>query len=239
MTDHAPSRAGNCPRTAALLLVLLVCCLGYIIIERMTRSRPETEEPFAKIYKDKLWGANEKGEGHSGGGSTLRATVVYRAYLQEFLKEHRIRTVVDAGCGDWEFSQSLNWSGIDYKGYDIVPAVIEKNRKLYSAPNVQFFTANIVEADLPAADLLICKHVLQHIPNRDVAKFCAQLPKYKHVLLINGVDAATFSANNSDIEAGHYRPLDVTRAPFSLPGKKVLNYWDGVDMHQIVHLVRQ
>jgi len=44
--------------------------------------------------------------------------------LQQFLKDNKIRSVVDAGCGDWGLSQALDWGGIDYKGYDIVEAVI-------------------------------------------------------------------------------------------------------------------
>ena len=35
---------------------------------------------------------------------------------QQFLKDNAIRSVVDAGCGDWEFSQAIDWTGIDYKG---------------------------------------------------------------------------------------------------------------------------
>ena len=46
----------------------------------------------------------------------------------------------------------------------------------------------MVEDPLPPADLLIVKHVLQHIPNRDVLKFLPQLKKYKHVLLVNSAD---------------------------------------------------
>jgi SAM-dependent methyltransferase len=169
----------------------------------------------------------------------MEATVVYRAYLQAFLKRHKIRSVVDAGCGDWESTQAIDWSGIDYKGYDIVEAIITKNRKRFSAPSIHFFVANIVEEDLPTADLLICKHVLQHLPNRDVMKFLPQLARYKHALLVNGVDAETFTAENHDIAVGEYRPLDLTSKPFALPGKKVLMYWDGFHMHQVVYISRE
>jgi 2-polyprenyl-3-methyl-5-hydroxy-6-metoxy-1,4-benzoquinol methylase len=157
-------------------------------------------------------------------------------FLTEFLKDNRITSVVDAGCGDWEFSQSIDWTGIDYKGYDIVDAVIAANTKKYAKPNVHFSAANIVEAELPPADLLISKHVLQHLSNRDVTKFLTQLPKYKHVLLINGVDRMTMSAANTDIAAGDYRELDVTRPPFNIAGVKVLSYWDGIHMHQAIYI---
>ena len=132
------------------------------------------EKDFDFIYKEKFWGANAEGQGHSGPGSTVDATLIYRTFLQDFLKVHGIRSVVDAGCGDWEFSRTVDWSGIDYKGFDIVADVIKSNTEKYSKSNVSFAVANMVEDPLPA-DLLIVNGVLQHIPNRDVLKFLPQL----------------------------------------------------------------
>jgi len=125
-------------------------------------STEATRSAFASIYSGATWGTNDKGIGNSGTGSTLRATALYRTFLQQFLKDNHIASVVDAGCGDWEFSKAIDWTGIDYKGFDIVDAVIAADKKLYTKPNVHFFGANIVEKDLPPADLLISKHVLQH-----------------------------------------------------------------------------
>jgi SAM-dependent methyltransferase len=196
-------------------------------------------EVFGTIYRDQVWGKNAEGQGTSGSGSTLRSTALYRTYLQTFLKEHNIRSVVDAGCGDWEFSKAIDWTGIDYKGFDVVGSVIATNTKKYSAKNVQFAVANIVTDDLPAADLLISKHVLQHLPNADVTTFLAQLPKYRHVLLTNGVSARSLSGDNRDIAIGAFRYLDPTQPPFNLPGGKPLSWWDGLHMHQVVHLQRR
>jgi len=207
-------------------------CWGY----RQWTKPPAPADVFSEIYAKKIWGTNAEGEGNSGPGSTLKATVVYRAYLQSFLKDYKISSVVDAGCGDWEFSHAIDWSGVDYKGYDIVASVVAKNQKKYSAPNVHFYVANIVDEELPAADLLICRHVLQHLPNRDIMKFLTRLSKYKHALLTNGVDAETLTADNQDIQIGEFRPLDMTQEPFTLPGQKVLTYWDGSHMHQVVHV---
>lgn len=200
---------------------------------------PSTSKAFEHVYEKAVWGSNSAGEGYSGSGSTAAATVIYRAYLQAFLKQHDIKSVVDAGCGDWEFSRTIDWTGIDYKGYDIVADVIEKNKKRNKLPNVSFFVGNITEIDLPPADLVISKHVLQHIPNRDVSAFLKQLPKYKHALLVNGVGDVTLSSTNPDILPGEYRALDPTAAPFLLPGIKELTYWDEMHMHQVVHYERK
>jgi SAM-dependent methyltransferase len=210
--------------------------LGLASIAIADPEKPTTRQAFEDIYRSARWGTNAKGEGNSGTGSTARSTLLYRTFLQQFLRDNEIRSVVDAGCGDWEFSNLLDWTGVDYRGYDIVEAVIAADTKKYARANIHFFAANIVETNLPPADLLISKHVLQHLSNSDVQKFLAQLPKYKHVLLINGVDRMTLSADNTDIAAGGYRELDVTRPPFNVPGVKVLSYWDGMHMHQVIYI---
>ena len=197
----------------------------------------ETRTAFEKIYRDADWGTNTGGIGNSGTGSTLEATALYRQYLETFIKTHDIKSVVDAGCGDWEFSQKIDWSGIDYKGYDIVAKLVEQNTAKFGNDHIKFFHGNIVEDDLPKADLLISKHVLQHIPNSDVKKFLdRQLKKYKHVLLTNGVDATYLSALNTDIKPGDYRELDITRPPFEIKASKELTYWANAYMHQVVHV---
>ena len=200
---------------------------------------PAASEVFGAIYQDAAWGKNAAGEGTSGSGSLLATTVVYRAYLQAFMKTHGITSVVDAGCGDWEFSHALDWKGIDYKGYDVVESVIARNKAKYSAPNIHFFVADIVKEDLPPADLLVSKHVLQHLPTADVTTFLGQLEKYRHVLLTNTVWQTTMSAENADIAIGEFRPLDPTRPPFNLRGVKDLTWWDGYHMHQVVHIARK
>jgi len=199
-------------------------------------SKPSAQQVFTDIYRHAKWGRNSQGAGASGWGSRLRATLIYRTFLQQFMKDNHIRSVVDAGCGDWEFSQALDWSGIDYKGFDIVESNIVHHRLKHAKPNIQFFLGNFVELELPPADLLICKHVLQHLPTQDVQTFLTQVPKYKHTLLTNGVNANTMTAQNLDIAVGGYRQLDPTAPPFNLPGTKVLTYWDGYYMNQVVHI---
>jgi hypothetical protein len=82
--------------------------------------------------------------------------------------------------------------------------------------------------------------VLQHLPNADVQKFITkQVPKYKHVLLTDGVNPITLSAANADIKVGDYRELDPTRPPFNVHGFKILTYWDGANMHQALYMSGQ
>src|SRR5579871_398362 len=74
-------------------------------------------QTFSKIYE-----ANEWGYG-SGVGSLPLNNVDYIKFLKLFIERNTIRSVVDFGCGDWQFSRFINWAGITYTGFDIVEDV--------------------------------------------------------------------------------------------------------------------
>ena len=84
-------------------------------------------------------------------------------------REKKITSIVDAGCGDWEFSKEIDWGGASYLGVVISSVVIEKLGR-YATDKIQFRVGDITE-ELPAADLLIVKDVLQHLPNSLIEKF--------------------------------------------------------------------
>ena len=175
---------------------------------------------FTKIYSNQVWGKNSKGRGHSGGGSTLEATITYRQFLQDFLEEYNVKSVVDVRCGDWEFSKTISWEGINYTGYDVVPFVIKNNIKMYGSDSIRFICEDAVSVQLPSADLLICKDVLQHISNEDITLFISQLSKFKYCLITNDIGPRI----NTQISRGDHRPVDLTLPPFEVPGSKVLSY---------------
>ena len=70
----------------------------------------ELETQFEEIYLKNKWLYG------SGEGSLPEHTRGYVAVLQKFLREHCITTVVDMGCGDWQFSKLMDWSGITTMG---------------------------------------------------------------------------------------------------------------------------
>lgn len=209
--------------------------LVYAVTPLVADQSPE--EAFTYIYENKLWGANEYGEGHSGCGSTVVATEPYRKFLEEFLKTFEITSVVDYGCGDWEFSQTIDWTGIDYLGLDVVKHVIERNQEKFSAPNIHFVNVDGLSTTLPKADLLICKDVLQHLTNEDIAVFLEQIPSFKYCLITNDVNPKTKTSQNTNIPRGGFRWLDLTRPPFNQKGEKVLFYSDGYHLKQLLLII--
>jgi SAM-dependent methyltransferase len=216
----------------ALFFILLMVCAT------SAWAQKSAEEAFTEIYKNKIWGTNSDGEGSSGTGSKIQKTKIYRHFLRDFLAAYKIQSVVDAGCGDWEFSRKIKWDGISYIGYDVVGFVIAKNKAAYECENIHFIHADAILTNLPPADLLICKDVLQHLPLEDIASFITQMSKYKYCLLTNDIDPSTGSSQNPQIERGDYRSIDLTQAPFFLNGVKILTFWAKPALKQVLLIDR-
>jgi hypothetical protein len=50
---------------------------------------------------------------------------VSRAYIEEFIKKHAVKSVIDAGSGDWGFSATIDCGDASYLGIDIASDVVE------------------------------------------------------------------------------------------------------------------
>lgn len=191
------------------------------------------KDTFSEIYQNRKW---YKG---SGSGSLAENTAPYRLLLQELINRDDIRTVIDLGCGDWQFSKLIDWSSVSYNGIDVVPEVIESNIRLYgNLPHITF-TCKDMLYEKPKADLLIVKDVLQHWPNEDIQLFLKHVQGCKYVLITNSICTVDISDPknevfntdlNHDIARGGLHSIDLTQAPFFLPVTELLRY-DSVKRH--------
>ena len=166
-------------------------------------------EVFSKIYKEDLW------HGGSGAGSKLENVKEYVEILQKYIDKPEIKTVLDLGCGDWQFSKFLDLSSVSYLGVDVVESVIESNSTSYSASNIKFISRDITTYELPKVDLIICKDVLQHLCNKDVVTILVKIITSSKFSLITN-DFKPENTENKDIDNGDYRCLDLTLSPFYL-----------------------
>ena len=164
---------------------------------------------FSKIYKEGLWN-----EG-SGDGSKIENVEEYVDILQKYIDKPEIKTVIDLGCGDWQFSKFLDLSSVSYLGVDVVESVIESISTSYSASNIKFISRDITTYEIPKADLIICKDVLQHLCNKDVVTILVKIITSSKFSLITN-DFNPENTENKDIDNGDYRCLDLTLSPFYL-----------------------
>ena len=183
-------------------------------------DRDESRNPFSGIYAGGGWA----GLG-SGPGSQPDYAQAYCRFLEAFLRDNQVRSVVDFGCGDWSFSQHVDWSGIDYTGIDCVPPVVEHNRSRFEAPGIRFQLNAYGDCSFPQCDLLIVKDVLQHWSNRRILKFLPLTRTTRFVLLINDFS----DGENTDIPDGAHRRLNLRKHPFYLQGAIVFAFGDPRD----------
>jgi glycosyltransferase involved in cell wall biosynthesis/SAM-dependent methyltransferase len=164
-------------------------------------------EEFSAIYRNNAWGYG------SGVGSLPDNNVRYIELVQSFLEKERVQSIVDFGCGDWQFSRFMDWKGATYVGLDLVPDLIETNRRAYGRPGVSFEVFSSLD-DIPAADLLLCKDVFQHLPNDTIRKYLAAFKRKARFLLITNDDQPD-EGLNSNIRAGEWRPVRLDYPPFA------------------------
>lgn len=194
--------------------LIAALALSYFAIDGV-HGQSELTSVFNRIYREGSWGRDAAGRGVSGSGSTLDITQEYRSYVEEFIKKHGVTSVVDAGCGDWNFSSAIDWGGASYLGVDIASDVIDAVRRKHETAKIRFQVGDVTD-ELPAADLLISKDVLQHLSNELVQKFIRnnlKPGKYKWVLLTNDR-----GRGNADTVPGGYRAIDLAARPFEVKG---------------------
>ena len=187
----------------------------------------DVKEVFSEIYRTHSW----QGTSRSGPGSDPAKTTRYRELVKHVLQAHPISSVVDVGCGDWSSSRLINWSNVDYTGVDLVPELVDHLNAEFGSDQRRFMVANLIQDELPSADLCIIKDVLQHLSNAAVQSFIIQqLPRFRYALITN--DARVFRLlqllrpwripkANVDIPNGGARSLRLTFPPFNLKAKRL------------------
>lgn len=170
------------------------------------------EERFNYIYEAQSWGPG--GESRSGYGSSLRATSTLREQLSRLLAELEITSIFDAGCGDFNWMKEVPYSGT-YIGADIVPSLIDRLNDEYGNESHRFVSMDIAKHRPPTVDLIICRRVLFHYPDADVAAALRNFRASGSRWLLVTTD--THARRNWDIEVGGQRRLNLERPPFSLP----------------------
>ena len=68
----------------------------------------QTNKAFEHVYQEAIWGKDEKGNGTSGYGSTIEFNKNYIQFVRDFIIKNKVRTVVDIGCGDCQFSDQIS-----------------------------------------------------------------------------------------------------------------------------------
>ena len=171
-------------------------------------SASARESAFTQIYLGNMWQSQES---KSGTGSELVSTENVLKELPSLIKKFNIKTVFDAGCGDWNWFKEIDID-FDYLGGDIVKPLIEELQKKHEKKNIKFVNTDVVRDKLNKFDLVICRNVLFHLPEQDIFKFLSNFVNSESRYLLT-----THSGDylNQDIEAGSWRCLNLLSEPYN------------------------
>jgi len=169
-------------------------------------------EIFSRIYRENTWGDPES---RSGPGSTQARAAEFVPDLVALLTQMRTRVLLDAACGDFAWAAPVAAAVERYIGVDVVADLIDRNQREHARPNRTFICADLAEADLPRADVILCRDCLVHLSFADIRRTVANFARSGSRLLLT----TTFIARgrNDDIVTGGWRPIDLQAVPLGWP----------------------
>ena len=180
--------------------------------QRQRGGPSHLQDAFSKIYEHNLWG---NAESVSGLGSTLAETEALRRHLPTLLQELDVGSMLDCGCGDCHWLQHTQLENVEYCGVDVVPELIERNRRRYARRGWSFEFADASRDSLPRTDLILSRdcwiHLSFHYIHASLANFQRTGATYLLTTTYRGL------ASNREMLTGQWRPLDLELAPFHLP----------------------
>jgi SAM-dependent methyltransferase len=192
----------------------------------------EARDIFQKIYQNGIWGKNEYGEGTSGEGSKLETAKPYLDYVNNFIEKNNIRSILEIGCGDGVLLKHLKLpSNVSYTGYDVVDGILEKNKNLF--PDYSFENKNIDKEEFPYFDLILCKDVFIHLPNKKIISMFQKIKSHCKWAIISHDCPTKKIKFVKDIKMGDFREVDITQKPFNFEVVKAFSYMNGYTLKQI------
>lgn len=174
----------------------------------MTNSNFEQAKAFV---------ARKRKEGHeslSGPGSHISQSKESVRVIQDAIKNLNIKSILDLGCGDWNWFKQIDLMGGTYLGWDACDTMISDNNKFYGCANIKFETTDIVTTPYPNVDLIICRDVLFHMTvslGLEIVKKCRSACKYFVCTSFNDV-----TINESHKAGWGFYKINTNTIPFNL-----------------------
>ncbi|SDS12699.1 Methyltransferase domain-containing protein [Polaribacter sp. KT25b] len=185
-----------------------------------------TKDAMEQIYELKLWGDN-KTKFYSGSGSHQPEILnpyldVVIAFLISFKNPI---TVCDLGCGDFNVGKKLVKHAKKLIAVDIVSELIDYNKEKFKEEKLDFLCLDIAKDDLPKADCVILRQVLQHLSNKEIKNIVHKLTDFKYVIITEHIPLGDFMPNKDIISGQGIRikkqsGVNLLQPPFNLKIKR-------------------
>jgi hypothetical protein len=200
--------------------------IGFLIFFSMTENKKNkipwpTKDAMKQIYSLNLWGGSTS-KFFSGEGSHNPKLI--NPYLEEvirFLTSFEAPlSICDLGCGDFNIGRNLVPFSKHYFAIDIVDELIAFNQTIYTHEKLEFLSKDIATEELPPADCVILRQVLQHLSNKEVNSIVQKLSAYRYILLTEHLPEGNFTPNLDIISGQGIRlkqqsGIDISAPPFN------------------------
>ncbi|MCA1591525.1 MAG: class I SAM-dependent methyltransferase [Acidobacteria bacterium] len=184
---------------------------------RGIRQAPGTRTPvmadiFSRIYLNNSWA---DAESVSGRGSTLARTDAIRRSLPALLESVGARSLLDAPCGDFNWMRDVELGAIEYVGADVVPELIAQNRHRHGDVSRRFVVLDITSDQLPEVDAILCRDCFIHLSFKHTHAAISNFKRSNSKFLL--ATTHTSVRENSDVETGGWRSVNLLLPPFNFP----------------------
>ncbi len=175
------------------------------------RGKP-INKTFKEIYEKNLWRSSASNSGK--GSDDLQAQTIIQE-IPKLLSRFQISSMHDIPCGDFNWMSKLDLEGITYVGSDIVPQLIESNRREFTSDKITFNTMNLTTDSLPKYDLVFVRDCLVHLSYSDTKKALSNIiaSRSRYLLTTSFVDRE----RNFNIASGEWRPINLEKQPYDFP----------------------
>lgn len=182
------------------------------------------EKIFTDIYKNNTWGGKQ-GEFYSGDGTHSPNVPLYVNVVEELIRKNNVKSVLDIGCGDFRvMSQVVDKVDVVYTGADVVEDLIKQHQEQFGNPKTKFIKLNAIDDELPDAEMITIRQVLQHLSNDQILKILPKLSKFKYVVISEHVLIGDDVVPNYDkIPGPHIRSRSLSGVYIDLPPFNVQN----------------
>lgn len=181
-----------------------------------------TKKAMEQVYEMNLWGFNSS-QFYSGEGSHQPEIIIpYIEFVISFLTSfNKQLTVLDLGCGDFNVGKEFVKYTQKYIGIDIVTNLINYNKDTFKDDNLEFLCLDVSKDELPKADCVIVRQILQHLSNSEVKNIVEKLYNYKYIILTEHLPNEEFTPNKDIISGQGIRlkkqsGINLLEHPFNL-----------------------
>jgi hypothetical protein len=139
-------------------------------------------------------------ETNCGKGSMDHNTGKIRNVLGKWVQRYEIKTLIDAGAGDMKWIKQVNMPDVSYLPYDLVPLSDEVTQW------------DITSKRLPDCDAILCRYVLNHLPDELVLAALLLFKLAARYLILSTVNEPRKAGG----AFGKFKDYNLIEPPFNL-----------------------